>query len=262
MTRQRALRCAELVLVLVLVGVARRPVGCLTRRAEADTSWICRGLLGKSIRGPRRGRERPLLVVCTAVGVDGWSFAQEPLRGLAAAAVVVRTGAPRLVATHTWRSATAGAEDPLADFGASLLPLAGDEAAVEDRGCSPEELAEALDGLDGWLGQLPRSPEEALLVSGFAAAHDLAYLLWAYARCGRVPPFAAAPLDLRSLALGALGLGWEECAPARLQQHLPLPRAAGEAASPLAEEARTSALLLVQLFERLRRRAASELAFR
>lgn len=231
-----------------------------------------------------------MLVLCTALDVQGWRWGRDPLRALACAAVQVRTGAPLLLDSFCWRSAHSppdglgglalcGIDEGLLDEripgGGGLAAVAGEPAGSSTRpaigldarhgpaatASSPDE-GEALRHFDAWIATLPREPAEPVLLSGFAAARDLAYLAAAYEAAGRPCTFSAQPLDIRSLAMGVLSRAWEETAPAQLDALLGLhaPEAAGR------DEALVEALRAAQqvqvLLDRLRRRAASEAAFR
>jgi len=226
-----------------------------------------------------------VLVLCIALEARGWSAAKDPLQALACTAIQSRSGAPRSLSSFFWRDphrppqSFAGIEleflpeawseptDGPPAGRAGGAPLAGAVAqpgqAATDGAVGPGgSWQDALRRFVEWIATLPREAMEPVLLSGFAVARDLVYLTDAFVAVGCPCPFSAHPLDIRSLAMGVLSLPWEETAPDRLSRLLGSSAAQPALHDEVAAEATICSLVMIQLLDRLRRRAASEAAFR
>lgn len=199
-----------------------------------------------------------MIYLCTALDVGSASSGR--LGSLRSAGVCV-VGAPS--------GASAWASDPFAwrcegcstgQFSTAFAFEASDLAS-EPSEPEPEPdtgLCGLLDRLDGWLAELRTTrqlEDEALVLTSLVPGPDYAFLERAYGEAGRAAPFGEALLDLRSLAMGVLGAGWDQMAPHRLPAALGVRQPADQSHS-MASEALLSAHVLVALLERLRRRIA------
>ena len=195
-----------------------------------------------------------MLFLCLAIDVLEGPHPPWTLLALAARGVSQSSGLPR-EAGDFFRRAETGAGPAMLGMDASR----SGEARPQD---GTEGTHAALAGLDDWLGSRAGEPSAPSVLTGFAVSQDMAFLMAAYRSVGRDFPFASAALDLRSLAIGVLGLGWEQSAPSELIRRLGLGTDLDEGEDQTVQEARTAAAVLTRLLERLRRRSLDEGLFR
>jgi DNA polymerase III epsilon subunit-like protein len=178
--------------------------------------------------------------------------ASGPLPGffdlLSVGAVAVRTGSgghPAIV------------DDPLY---IELKPHHGtaDPEAMAVHGLDPKrlsreglELDAAAQAIATWVGRVAPESDPPVFV-GYCANFDWAYINDLFHRTGLENPFGYKALDIRSLALGLLGLPWEELRQERILPLLELsPLDEAQAHNALAD-ARHQAEMLIRLLERAR----------
>ncbi len=189
-----------------------------------------------------------VLVVCVAMETDRGGR----IYALAAHGVVARSRAPILLDGFSWRGRShppreADPADPFSDE--PLVPVASDVSRRDDDGSARE----VVSAMEGWLSAIRREPGEATVLGGFAAVQDFWSLSRAYDSAGAEFPFSSSVLELRSLAMGALGLSWDMASPDRVARLLsmdPAPRG-----DPVDEEARLGARITSTLLDKIRKRA-------
>jgi len=79
---------------------------------------------------------------------------------------------------------------------------------------------EALRGLTAFVGRHRRGGERAVF-AGHNAVFDWSFISWYYVRSGIENPFGYKALEVKSLAMGRLGIGWFETSKENLQVLLP-----------------------------------------
>ncbi|MFH0944539.1 MAG: 3'-5' exoribonuclease [Planctomycetota bacterium] len=148
-------------------------------------------------------------------------------------------------------------DDP---FYVELKPYHGtaDPGAMAVHGLDPERLARegkdletAARELRDWVHRVS-SDEDPPVFVGYCANFDWAYINDLFHRAGMENPFGYKALDLRSLALGLLGLGWEELRQEQILPLLGLDPLAPEVAHNALADARHQARMLIRLLERCR----------
>ncbi len=85
---------------------------------------------------------------------------------------------------------------------------------------------------------------------GHVAVFDWMYVAWYYAWCGLPNPFGYKGIDTKSLAMGVLGLPWEETGKERLVALLGIPPQDEQTVHRADADARHQAQLLVALLRR------------
>lgn len=125
-------------------------------------------------------------------------------------------------------------------------------------GLDPEQLARegkdletAANELADWVHRVSSEADPPVFV-GYCANFDWAYINDLFHRTGIENPFGYKALDLRSLALGLLGLGWEELRQDQILPLLELAPLAPEVAHNALADARHQAGMLIRLLERSR----------
>lgn len=188
------------------------------------------------------------LFLCAALDATGHAYGCGRLQALATCAVGVgERGAARRLGSFVWPMGQAPARDGPGTDGWGPGP-ADDGGAVAPAG--------VLEDLAAWCREQASDQSGPPVLCGFAAPGDLAWLANAHRALGLDLPVLQQPLDLRSLAMGVLGVSWEEAAPTYLLPRLGV-RVAG---SGPAAEAELGALALMKLLERMRRRGAGRLS--
>jgi len=185
-----------------------------------------------------------VLLVCVALETAGAGFQRGALHALAGHALRERPGhAPLDLGPFSWSHPERSPSS--ADlFGEAPRPL-----AVE-----PLLLKGVLRRFDAWLRGLQGGAPQQVTLAGFAVAPDLAYFAGLYGSLGLDSPFAQAPLELRSLAMGVFSTSWGECSLERLLPRLGLlpPGALGD---PVEQEAELAAEVLRSLLKISRQRS-------
>lgn len=101
-------------------------------------------------------------------------------------------------------------------------------------------------------------PGEEVVFVGYCANFDWAYVNDLFHRAGIENPFGYKALDLRSLALGLLGLPWEELRQSQILPRLDLVPLADDEAHHALADARHQAQMLVRLLARAARGRAGQ----
>ena len=105
-------------------------------------------------------------------------------------------------------------------FDREALAVCGlDVKRLEREGVEP---GEAMSRLTRWVHQQNDSGGQPVFV-GHNAVFDWAYIAYYYAHFKMKNPFGYKGIDAKSLAMGRLGIGWNETSKERLQQLLGLP---------------------------------------
>ena len=153
-------------------------------------------------------------------------------------------------------------EDPLY---IELKPHHGtaDPHAMAVHGLDPERLAReglsleaAAQAICDWVGRVS-SPSDPPVFVGYCANFDWAYINDLFHRAGIENPFGYKALDIRSLALGLLGLPWNELRQDRILPLLELEPLEEELAHDALEDARHQAAMLIRMLELARGPARS-----
>jgi DNA polymerase III alpha subunit (gram-positive type) len=94
------------------------------------------------------------------------------------------------------------------------------------------------------------APETRPVFVGHVAVFDWMYVAWYFAWCGMENPFGYKGIDTKSLAMGVLGLPWEETSRERLADELGLARQQTATVHRADADAEHQARLLVGLLSR------------
>lgn len=115
-------------------------------------------------------------------------------------------------------------------FYVELKPVAPgfDPAAMAVHGIPRERLeasglppAEAMRGLSDFVAARAGRPGDRAVFVGHNAAFDWAFISYYYELCGMPNPFGYKALDIKSLAMGRLGIGWFDTNKENLETLLP-----------------------------------------
>lgn len=115
-------------------------------------------------------------------------------------------------------------------FYVELKPVAPgfDPGAMAVHGIPRERLeasglpaAEAMRRLGDFVAGRARRPDDRAVFVGHNAAFDWAYISYYYELCGMPNPFGYKALDIKSLAMGRLGIGWFDTSKENLETLLP-----------------------------------------
>lgn len=144
-------------------------------------------------------------------------------------------------------------------FYVELRPsFAGSQAqANEIHGLDLERLA--LDGLEPRAAMTSLTdfveqtctPGTTPVFVGHVAVFDWMYVCWYYAWCGLKNPFGYKGIDTKSLAMGALQLGWEQTSRENLSTVLEIPQQSEETLHRADADAKHQAQLFVAIMRRL-----------
>jgi DNA polymerase III epsilon subunit-like protein len=106
-------------------------------------------------------------------------------------------------------------------FDAGAMAVCGlDAERLRREGLAPEE---ALRRLSRWVGEHNESIEERPVFVGHNAVFDWAYVSYYYEHFGLENPFGYKGIDTKSLAMGRLGISWNETSKEILERRLGLP---------------------------------------
>lgn len=104
-------------------------------------------------------------------------------------------------------------------FEAGAMAVCGlDRSTLEKEGVEPKA---ALLRLAEW--SRAESPEERPIFVGHNAVFDWSYIAYYYAHFGLENPFGYKGIDSKSLAMGALGIAWDDTSKENLARMLKLP---------------------------------------
>lgn len=131
-------------------------------------------------------------------------------------AVVVREGARHVLGATAYYEL----KPIFPGFDPGALAVCGlDPERLRRQGLDPED---ALSRLAAFVRQHTRAGERPVFV-GHNAVFDWSYIAYYYAHFGMENPFGYKGLDTKSLAMGALGLPWQDTSKEVLQKRLDLP---------------------------------------
>jgi len=113
------------------------------------------------------------------------------------------------------------------------------------------EPGEAMSRLTAWVRRESPSEGKAVFV-GHNAVFDWAYIAYYYAHFGQENPFGYKGIDLKSLAMGSLGISWTETSKENLQSLLSLPAQDPALIHRADYDAQYQALILKSILDRRR----------
>ena len=106
-------------------------------------------------------------------------------------------------------------------FDSDALAVCGlDVDRLRNEGVDP---AEAMRRLSGWVDEQNRPSRERPVFVGHNAVFDWAYIAYYYAHSGLSNPFGYKGIDGKSLAMGRLGIDWNDTSKEKLAELLDLP---------------------------------------
>jgi DNA polymerase III epsilon subunit-like protein len=113
-----------------------------------------------------------------------------------------------------------------------------------------EEPARAMKRLRQWVLAQNRPSEDFPVFVGHNAVFDWSYIAYYFAHAGISNPFGYKGIDTKSLAMGRLGIGWNETSKEKLESLLELPAQDPERVHRADYDAWYQALILKALLER------------
>ncbi len=106
-------------------------------------------------------------------------------------------------------------------FDPAALKVCGlDTERLRNQGMDPEE---AMQSLTRWVAQENRGAGSAPVFVGHNAVFDWSYIAYYYAHYKMKNPFGYKGIETKSLAMGRLGIGWDQTSKENLSRVLKLP---------------------------------------